>query len=261
MEKRKCALVTGAGTGIGRGIALVLAQAGYDVAVHYNSSRDTALSACAEMEKFGVRAVAIQADLSKYTDIKSLFRQYRENFDTLDVFVNNSGITAGGRFLDTTEETFDQVCAVNWKAAYFCVQQAAHLMIEKETHGSIVIISSNQQELVFMASSIYGSMKTALAKLCRHAAIELAPHKIRVNVIAPGFTDTGAPRMGEKEPTYDLIPLRRWCTPEEVGQVALFLSSEWAGSITGANIMMDGGAVLKPAYISRTPPPQPKEKE
>jgi NAD(P)-dependent dehydrogenase (short-subunit alcohol dehydrogenase family) len=258
MDIRKCALVTGAGMGIGRGVALVLAEAGYDVAVHYNSSRETALSTCAEIEKLGVRAVPIQADLSKYAELESLFRQYRENFDTLDVYVNNSGITGGGPFMEMTEETFDKICSVNWKGAYFCMQHAANYMAEKGTRGSIVVITSNQQELVFMANSAYGSMKAALVKLCKHAALELAPKGIRVNAIAPGFTDTGAPRMGEKEPTYDVIPLRRWCTPEEIGHLALFLSSQWADSITGACIMMDGGAVLKPALLWRKPTPPPQ---
>lgn len=250
MEKRKCALVTGAGMGIGRGIAVVLAQTGYDVGVHYNSSRESALSVCAEMEKCGVRAVPLQANLSTHKGVESLFRQYREHFDTLDVYVNNSGITAHGRFLEMTEELFDTICSVNWKGAYFCIQNAAKLMAERGTRGSIVVITSNQQEITYAGSSAYGSMKSALVRLCRYAALDLAPLGIRVNAIAPGFTDSG-PRMGEKEPTYEVIPLRRWCTPEEIGHVVLFYSADYAASITGACIMMDGGAVLMPPGIPR----------
>jgi NAD(P)-dependent dehydrogenase (short-subunit alcohol dehydrogenase family) len=245
VEARKSALVTGSGMGIGRGIALTLAQAGYDVAFHYNSSRDSALSACAQAEALGVHAAAIQADISTHDGIESLFRQYRERFETLDVYVNNSGITLDGRLLEMTEDTFDAICSVNWKGAYFCIQQAARLMVEKHTAGSIVIVSSNQQEISYADCSAYGSMKAALNKLCRHAALELAEYGIRVNVVAPGYTDTGSPRMGEKEPTYGAIPLRRWCTPEEIGHAVLFYSSPYALSITGACLMMDGGAVLK----------------
>lgn len=260
MGSRKAALVTGSGTGIGRGVALSLAHAGYDVAVHYNSSEETALSACEEIKALGVRTVAIQADISRYEGILSLFEKYRAHFDTLDVFVNNSGITKSCRFLDMTEDVFDTVCSVNWKGAYFCIQQAARLMVERQTHGSIVIVTSNQQEIIYSASSAYGSMKAALNRLCRHTALELSAFGIRVNVIAPGFTDTGSPRMGEKERTYDTIPMKRWCTPEEIGQTVLFYSSPYAGSITGACIMMDGGAVLKPMPFSRTPSsPSPKE--
>lgn len=251
MSKNKAALVTGAGTGIGRGIAIVLAQEGYDVAVHYNASRDTALTACEEIEKLGVRAVPIQADLSDMEGVKRLFREYTKNFDTLDTYVNNSGITTGGRFLETTEETFDTICTVNWKGAYFCIQSAAKLMAEKNTKGNIVVITSNQQEIIYPGSSAYGSMKSALVRLCKFAALELAPNGIRVNAIAPGFTDTGEIRMGIKEPTYDLIPLRRWCTPEEVGNVVLFLCSKWAASITGTCIIMDGGAVLQWSHMTR----------
>jgi NAD(P)-dependent dehydrogenase (short-subunit alcohol dehydrogenase family) len=250
MKTTPSALITGSGTGIGRGIALTLAQAGYDIAIHYNSSRDTALSACAEIEAMGRQAVAIQADLSQHDGVCRLFEQYSQAYDRLDIFVNNSGITKGSRLLEMSEALFDQICQINWKGAYFAVQQAARLMTRWQQNGSIVIITSNQQEIVYQGTSAYGSMKAALRKFARHAALELAPD-IRVNVIAPGFTDTGSPRMGEKEPTYEVIPMRRWCTPEEIGQAVLFLSSPHARSITGACIMMDGGASLKPMPIPR----------
>jgi len=143
MERKK-ALVTGAGMGVGYGIALELAKAGYDIAVHYNSSAKGASELCSRAEALGVKAIQIQADIGKYEEIISLFETVKREFGKIDVFVNNSGITAGGPILDATEELFDTVCRVNWKGAYFCVQQAAKLMVETNVKGSIIIISSNQ---------------------------------------------------------------------------------------------------------------------
>lgn len=240
----KTALVTGAGMGVGYGIALELAKAGYSVMIHYNSSSKGAEALKAGIEHFGGTAVICQADIASVEGIRALFAAARETFGHLDVFVNNSGITDGDLIVNVTEEKFDRICDLNWKGTYFCIQQAARWMIETETKGSIVVIGSNQSDMVIPGNSLYGSVKYALNRLTQAAAMEFARYGIRVNCLAPGYVDTGAPRMGKKEPTYQEIPLRRWISLEEIGQVVLFLCGPFTQSLTGTTMIMDGGAHL-----------------
>ena len=238
------ALVTGAGTGIGRAIALELAKAGYDVALHCNASRKGAESAAAEIRKLGRRAAVYQADLSDVAAIGAMFESFKADFGRLDLFVNNAGITLLAPFLEMTPENFDRNFAVDFRAPYFCCQEAAKLMKDQEGAGNIVVIASNNAYCRFARASAYGSMKTGLVKMAQHIALEMSKYGIRCNSISPGWTDTKAARLDEKETTYYKIPLRRWVQPSEVGQVVLFLDSPAAASITGADIVMDGGARL-----------------
>lgn len=249
MTVRKVALITGAGIGIGRGIAIEMARDGYDVAVHYNSSEKTALSACKEIEELGtgVRAVAIKADISKYDGVMGLFADFKKEFNRLDVFVNNSGVSSYGRISEMKEADFDLICNVNWKGAYFCIQQAGNYMAELGIEGSIVAISSNNEELYSLGNSAYATMKVALRQFCKYASLEYGQHGIRVNSIAPGWTSTPRTEQYDKEGTYDSIPMRRWAEPSEVGQLVLYLASDYSKSITGASIMMDGGAHMMAA--------------
>ena len=240
----KVALVTGAGTGIGRVIAIKLAKAGYDVALHYNGSSEGADSAVKEITNIGRKAVAIQADFSKYEEINKLFSEFLKYFSRLDLFVNNSGITKKSEFLETDEETFDLMCDVNLKGSYFCMQNAAKIMVDKNIQGSMVVISSNNYKAHFADVSVYGSLKAGLTKMAEHIAIELAQYKIRVNTIAPGWTDTGASRLDEKESTFYKIPLQKWTTSDEIADAVIYLASQSAISITGATLVIDNGALL-----------------
>ncbi len=241
----KCALVTGAGTGIGRGIALCLAKAGYDVGLHYCSSSAGAASAAEEIRALGRKAEIFGADLRNTDAIAALFRQFEECFGAPEIFVNNAGITKKAPFLETTPELFDEICDVDYKAAFFCMQAAARSMVKENIRGSIVLISSNNAFTHFGSVSVYGSVKAAATKLAEHAAIELAKYGIRVNTICPGWTDTGAARLDNKLDTYYKIPMQRWTTPEEVGKAVLYLSGEAASSITGISLVIDGGAMLQ----------------
>lgn len=240
----KVAIVTGGGTGIGKGIAEKLLESGYDVAISYLSSDEGAKALLPKAEKLNRKLVLIKADISKYNDIINLFSEFKKHFDRLDLFVNNAGVTAKSFFLDTDEALFDSMCNVDFKGAYFCIQQAAKMMVEKKIEGNIIAISSNHSSAHFAEVSVYGSVKAALNKLCEHAAIELAKHKIRVNIVSPGWTDTGAARLDAKQDTYYKIPLKKWTTPEEIADAVLFLASDSAKSITGVNLVIDNGALL-----------------
>ena len=240
----KNALVTGAGTGIGRAIALELARAGYDVGLHCNASRDGAESAAAEIRALGRHAEVFQADLSDLNAIGGMFEVFQREFSRLDLFVNNAGITLLAPFLEMTPEAFDRNYAVDFRAPYFCCQAAAKIMKDQDGAGNIVVIAPNNAYCRFARASAYGSMKTGLVKMAQHIALEMSKYGIRCNSISPGWTDTKAARLDEKETTYYKIPLRRWVQPEEVGKTVLFLDSPAAASITGADIVMDGGARL-----------------
>ena len=233
--ERKVAFVTGAGMGVGYGMALEYAKAGYDVAIHHSPS---------SAESYGAKTLAIQADLMKFENIKMMFDKVEETFGRLDVFINNAGITVGAHLLDLEEDMWEKAFFINEKAATFCIQAAGRIMVKHHIPGNIIVVLSNQIEYKGMFTSVYPATKVALKKVVESAAIEFIPFGIHVNGIAPGYVDTGAARMGEKEPTYDSIPARRWVSLEEMGQIALFLCGPWAKSFVGHILMVDGGATL-----------------
>ncbi|MDD6882399.1 MAG: SDR family NAD(P)-dependent oxidoreductase [Eubacteriales bacterium] len=239
----KVAWITGAGSGIGRTLALEFARAGYDVAVHYCGSVQGALQVKQEISALNRRCIAVQADLSHVEQLREAFRRTCNELGTPDVFVSNAGLTLKATIEDMTEQDFDLLCSVDFKACFFGLQEAVRCM--KARGGSILLISSNNAFLQHPMCACYGAVKAAMLKLCRSAAMEMGKYGIRVNAIAPGWTDTGASRLGRKEDSFYHIPLRRWCTPQEIAQAALFLCGPWAGSITGSCLVMDGGASLQ----------------
>ena len=238
------AFITGGANGIGKNIALTFAKNGYDIAITYRSKVEEAQAVKDEIVAMGRKCAIIKADISKYNEVVQMFEEFKKYFERLDVFINNAGVTKKSKFLETTEQDFDEICDVDFKGAYFAMQNAAKLMIEKNIQGNIIAISSNNAMAHFADVSVYGSVKKALIKLVEHIAIELAKYKIRANAIAPGWTDTGAKRLGEKEETYYKIPLNKWCEPSEISDTCLFLVSPAAKSITGTTIVMDNGALL-----------------
>lgn len=240
----KTAIITGGGTGIGKGIAIKMLNEGFDVAVTYNSSNAGADEVVDYAKSIGRKAIAIKANLSIVSDVEYMFSEFLKTFDRLDVFVNNAGITKTAPFLETDESMFDLMCNLDFKGSFFCIQGAAKIMKDRNIEGSIVVISSNNAMAHFANVSVYGPVKAALCKFAEHAAIELAKYKIRVNTISPGWTDTGASRLDAKEDTYYKIPLKKWTTPEEIADAVLYLSSDSAISITGVNLVIDNGALL-----------------
>ena len=245
MQKAPCALVTGGAIGIGRGIALALAQAGYDVGIHCNSNVQRAQELRQQLCAMSRRCHVYPADVRECAQIDSLFARYMQDFGQLDLFVANAGITQKAPFLEMDEHTFDRITQIDFRGTFFCVQQAARRMRDAGTRGNIIILSSNNAFMQTPGVACYGSVKEALLKLTKHAAMEVARYGIRVNAIAPGWTDTGEARLPPPESTYAHIPLKRWCQPAEIGQAVLALSAPWAASITGSCLVMDGGASLQ----------------
>ena len=258
MDGRKNAMVTGAGRGLGYGIAEELILAGYDVVLHYNSSAAGTEELIALAESKGQKAWAYQADIRETENITKMFDLVEENVGGLDLFVNNSGITRMSKILEPDEEMFEDVYRTNLKGAYFCVSQAGNNMKRHKIQGSIAIIGSNHLACVWGRNSVYAMFKLALSKFTQHAAMEFSKYRIRVNMVAPGYV--GIPYSARKNTAmliteeqweerkqriyHNEIPLGRFIPRNEVGQIILFLASPAAASITGITLIADGGAHL-----------------
>ena len=249
----KTALVTGAGRGIGKTIAIELAKAGYDVCVSYCGSEAQAMDTKAQIEALGRKCIALKADLSQVESIAPLFNAFEKEFGAMDLLVNNAGITKFKSFLEVNPEMFEQLTAVDDRATFFCAQAAAKNMIAHHTEGSIVNICSNHRAMNFPIASVYGSSKAAVYKLTQHIALELAPYGIRVNSISPGYIKVTDPNVvSEREKMMvSRIPLGRIGQPVEIANMVRFLASDEAQFITGSDMLVDGGALL-PALMDNT---------
>jgi glucose 1-dehydrogenase len=243
----KVALVTGAGTGIGREIARRFAAEGAAVVVNYRSSSEAAEGLVTEIGADGGRALAVRADVASATDVAAMVDRTVSAFGRLDVLVNNAGMEKPAGVLEVREADWDQVLGVNLKGAFLCLQACGRVMRD-HGGGSIVNISSVHEDLPFPGFAPYAASKGGLRMLMRNAAIELAPHGIRINNVAPGAVATPINNRElhdpEKMRALDAtVPLGRIGQPGEVAEVALFLASDRASYVTGSTYYVDGGLV------------------
>lgn len=242
----KVALITGSSRGIGRAIALKLAEDGYDVCINYEKRKDKAEEAAELARQYGRRAVAFQADVSDRAAVERMFAFVRENLGEVDLLVSNAGIAGQVQIQDITKERWDRFFQVNVNGAFNTVQCAIpHMLHEKK--GCIITISSMWGLRGASCESAYSATKAALIGFTRSLANELAPSGIRVNCIAPGVIDTDMldelPE-GVKDTLADETPLRRLGTPEDIADLVSFIASEKAGFITGQVITSDGGFIV-----------------
>jgi len=238
----KVALVTGASRGIGKGIAERLAKDGASIVVNYTRNADEARKVVAGIEAMGVKAVAVQADVGKVSDVRRLFQETEKAFGQLDILINNAGIFWAKPMADVTEDEYDQIFAINTKGQFFAMQEAAKRMADD---GRIVNISTGGTQLAFPGISAYGGSKSALEFFTKVAARELGARKITVNTVSPGYTETDM----LTDPNFRTIgieasPLKRLGTPKDIADVVAFIVSEEAGWITGDTIQAGGGVVM-----------------
>jgi NAD(P)-dependent dehydrogenase (short-subunit alcohol dehydrogenase family) len=241
----KRALVTGSGTGIGREVALELARQGAEVVLHYSRSRDGAESAVEEIKADGGRASLFRANLANVDECFGLVDHAASFLGGLDVLINNAGITDIVAFDDVTPEQFDQIYAVNIRGQFFTAQRAARHM--SDGGGAIVNMASVHGLAGAPGYSVYAGTKGAIMAWTREVAIELAPKKIRVNAIAPGWIvvpshyalyENYSPEAGAKQ-----IPWGRVGVPLDIAKACAFLASDEADFIVGAVIVVDGGVM------------------
>jgi 3-oxoacyl-[acyl-carrier protein] reductase len=240
--RHKVAIVTGAGQGIGRGIALKLAEKGADVVVS-DINVETATQTAKEVKTWGRRALALETDVSKRNQVEEMVAATLGDFSKVDILINNAGIARSATLLKLTEEAWDEVLAVNLKGIFHATQAVAAHMIEAR-YGKIVNISSIYGRTGTVGDSNYAASKAGIIGLTKSTARELARYNINVNAILPGMVDTpllrGIPDH-YLQPMVKEIPLRRVGTPEDIGNVAAFLASDEASYITGAAIEVTGG--------------------
>ncbi len=249
MAKRlegKVALVTGGDQGIGRGIALRLAQEGADVAIGFRSNKDGAAETTKDIQATGQKGIAIQGDVGKIADGQNLVTQAVAQLGKIDILVNNAGLERHADFWDVTEADFDVVLNVNLKGVFFITQAAVKHWKDTKRPGKIINISSVHEELPFPHFASYCASKGALKMLTRDLAIELAPLGITTNNIAPGAIETpiNTKLLNDPEKLNALlqnIPLRRLGKPEDVAGMAAFLASSDSDYVTGTTFFVDGG--------------------
>ncbi len=243
----KIALVTGAQQGIGRGIALAFAREGADVAVNYLDDRVEAEKVMREVRATGQRAVLVQADVARPTDAQTMVEQVLSALGGLDVLVNNAGVYPRVPFLEMRETDWDLVLDVNLKGGFLCAQAAARAMVAAGRRGSIINMAS-QAIRGAVRGVHYSASKGGVVAMTRATALELAPHGIRVNAIAPGLTDTAQPRYGNNEDELAAmaraVPLGRMAQPDDIAAVAVFLASDDARHVTGQTVHVNGGSYM-----------------
>ena len=238
----KIAVVTGASRGIGAAIALRLAADGASVMVNYTSSVKPAEAVVWEISKSGGRAAAIQADVSKLSDVRRLFDTVRQRHGHVDIVVNNAGVYGAQPLAEFTLETYQRIFGINVQGTILIASEAVKCF--PETGGRIINLSSVLANAVTPNAAVYGASKAAIEALTRYWALELGPRNITVNAVAPGLTDTdmasGLPPEAQKA-VAARTPLGRLGRPEEIADAVAFLASDEARWVTGHVLTASGG--------------------
>jgi NAD(P)-dependent dehydrogenase (short-subunit alcohol dehydrogenase family) len=248
MLSGKVVLVTGAQQGIGRGIALRCAAAGADVAINWLDDEGAAQALAGEIRAIERRAMTVKADVAQFAEVEAMVAAVERELGPIDVLVNNAGVFPRMPFLELRESDWDFVLDVNLKGTCFCAQAVAKRMVAAGRPGAIINLTSGAAYRGSPRGVHYCASKGGVVSLTRQMALELAPHRIRVNAIAPGLTDTAQPRYGSSEEEIaaaaQTIPLGRIAQPDDIARTAVFLASDEAGFVTGQIHHVNGGAYL-----------------
>jgi glucose 1-dehydrogenase len=254
------ALVTGASSGVGEGIARALGAAGADVVVNYGSQADAAHRIAAEIAKDGVATLTIRADVSKEAEVEAMFADMLSAWGTIDILVSNAGLQRDAPFTSMTLEQWNTVIGVNLTGMFLCARAATRAMVKQGVRPGVsraagkIICTSSVHEVIPWAGHVnYAASKGGVKLFMQSLAQEVARHKIRVNSVAPGAIRTPINRAVWETPEalsalLKLIPYGRIGVPEDVGKVVAFLASDAADYIHGQTIFVDGGMTLYPEF-------------
>lgn len=246
MLENHVALVTGAGRGIGKAIALALADEGAFVVVNYNGSEARAMETVSQIQEKGGRAEAIRCNVADFAACREMVEGIISHHGRLDILVNNAGITRDNLLMKMSEEEFDAVIATNLKGAFNCTRHVARQML-KQKSGRIINMSSVSGVLGNAGQANYCASKAGLIGLTKSVARELASRGITVNAVAPGFIDTEMTQVLSetvKNAAAEQIPMKHFGTTKDIAAAVAFLASEEAGYITGQVISVDGGMAM-----------------
>ncbi|MDR1463784.1 MAG: SDR family oxidoreductase [Oscillospiraceae bacterium] len=242
----KAALITGGSRGIGRAAALALVRQGYDVAFTYQSAREAADETKAEIEALGRRCFYYQATMQDADAPSAAVAQATADLGRLDALVTVAGVTRLYPLTETTAERIDEMYACNYRAMLLCAAAAAREMTGRGIRGSIVHIASTHALVAFPTDAVYGGLKSAIVRSTKSEALELAPHGIRVNCVAPGMISVRGPddHANLHREWAEKVPLGRFGMAREVAEAIAFLVSDNASYITGVTLTVDGGLSL-----------------
>ena len=241
--KEKTAIITGASRGIGRGIALVFARQGANIAFTYSSSVDSAKDLENELNSIGIKAKGYQSNAASFTDSQQLADAVLEEFGSIDILVNNAGITKDNLLMRMGEEDFDSIIEVNLKSVFNMTKAVQRTML-KQRKGSIINMSSVVGVKGNAGQTNYAASKAGIIGFSKSVALELGSRNIRSNVIAPGFIETEmTAKLDEDIVTKwrSAIPLKRGGNPEDIANACVFLASDLSAYITGQTLNVDGG--------------------
>lgn len=246
MLKGKNVIVTGATRGIGREIALTLAQNGANIAMNYRNLNSEVEDLINEIKNFGVDVLAIKCDVSITDEVDNFVKEVKAHYNTIDVLVNNAGITKDGLIIRMKEEDFDDVLNVNLKGTFNTTKSVSSIMV-RQKYGKIINISSVVGIAGNAGQCNYAASKAGVIGFSKSVARELASRNINVNVVAPGYINTDMTKNLPdkiKEEIIKSIPMKKIGDPKEVANLVLFLSSNLSDYITGQVINVDGGMVM-----------------
>ena len=255
------ALVTGASSGIGRGIAVALGSAGANVVVNFSRGEQAAMDTVRELESLGVRVLAARADVGVEQDVVSMFAEARERLGAVDILVNNAGMQRDAAFSEMSLESWNRVLAVNLTGQFLCAREAVREFKRRgptdlsRALGKIICISSVHDVIPWAGHANYAASKGGVSMLMKTLAQEVAPLRIRVNSISPGAVRTSINKEAWSTPeAYSalmrLVPAKRIGEPDDIGRATVFLASDDADYITGATLYVDGGMTLYPGFES-----------
>jgi 3-oxoacyl-[acyl-carrier protein] reductase len=244
----KIVLVTGAQQGIGRAVALRFAQEGAEVALNFFDDWPAAEALAAQIKTLGRRCCTIQADVSQSAETRQMVATAERDLGPIDVLVNNAGIFPRASFLDLQEEEWDAVLSTNLKGSFVCAQEVTRRMVDAQRPGVVINLASGAPYRGSMRSTAYMASKLGIVGLTRGMARDLTPHRIRVNAVAPGVTNTAMPRLGNTEAQLaelaQRLPTGQLAEPEDIADVIVFLATDDARHLIGQLIHVNGGDYL-----------------
>jgi glucose 1-dehydrogenase len=256
------ALVTGANSGIGKGVAIAFGQAGADVVVNYVDGDDAANAVVEEIRKSGAKAYAHKADVSSEDQVAAMFARMMQEFGTVDILVSNAGLQRDAAFHEMTLDKWNKVLGVNLTGQFLCAREAIGEFLRRgivpsvsSAAGKIICMSSVHQDIPWAGHVNYAASKGGIKQLMESMAQELAPKRIRINAIAPGAirTPINTAAWDTKE-AYDqlmtLVPYGRIGEPEDIARAAVWLASDHSDYVVGTTLFVDGGMTLYPGFAT-----------